>query len=272
MKERKIGKNPKVLYGTEDTAEEREHKSRRILFLVIILIAVGVLVYFMIFSGFFSVRNINLQSADNVSEEQIKGVIDPMLRGRTWYIFPSDNLLVFSSKKAAREIESQIPQIKNVEVRKRLNGVLEVSIEEREPVMLLGADGVFYALDLNGIVARVSFVEEEGLPIFHSDAEEKFTPHSKALERNMVDFVLDLKYKFHERTSIGIRRLYTPATVSGQVRVETEEGWSVYFDSSKDLDVQLESLLSIMNQKVDENRRQNLEYIDLSTAGWAYIK
>lgn len=273
MKHFQVGKNPKILRGYEKIDREPRFSLRKILFLIILFIAVGVIIYFMLFSDFFVIRNVVLKNeTDTISAEEINQTVEPILREKFWYIFPRNNFFLFSPNRAEDEVLSKIPQIKDVSIKKRINGNLELTIEERAPIALLYADGVFYELDASGAVANISFFERTGMPKISSRSSEKFTLHSRAMERYMLDCFIELSNKFTQKTSIKSKEFYTPATVSQQVRIVTEEGFEVYFDSTKDVEKQIENLLAVLNQKVNKDKRSKIEYIDLSTSGWAYIK
>ncbi len=273
MKNFQVGKNPKILRGYEKIDREPRFSLRKILFLIILLIAVGVIIYFMLFSDFFVIRSVVLKNeTDTISADEINQTVDPILREKVWYIFPRNNFFIFSSNKTEDEIKNKIPQIKDVSIKKLISGNLELTIEERAPIVLLCADGVFYELDASGAVANISFVERTGMPKISSKSSEKFTLHAKAMERYMLDCFIELNDKFSQKTSIKTKAFYTPATVSQQIRIITEEGFEVYFDATKDVDQQIENLLAVLNQKIDKDKRNKIEYIDLSTSGWAYIK
>ncbi len=55
------------------------------------------------------------------------------------------------------------------------------------------------------------------------------------------------------------------------LRVNTNEGWHVLFDRSRDLKNQLEALKLVLEEKIKEERK-NLEYIDLRIENRVYYK
>lgn len=56
------------------------------------------------------------------------------------------------------------------------------------------------------------------------------------------------------------------------LRILTSEGWEIYFDPAGDAQGQLDALLLALDKEISEEKRRNLEYIDLRVKGRVYYK
>ena len=60
--------------------------------------------------------------------------------------------------------------------------------------------------------------------------------------------------------------------ISGDLRVETSEGWKIYFNKNLGSKKTFEMLKVILANNIDQEKRANLEYIDLRVNNKAYYK
>lgn len=82
---------------------------------------------------------------------------------------PQQNLVDFSVRAVQSDIRESVPRLKDVQVRKKYPDRLAISVEEREPVALVGRVGgdserVYLPIDREGVVFRPTPDEIESLP------------------------------------------------------------------------------------------------------------
>ena len=82
--------------------------------------------------------------------------------------------------------------------------------------------------------------------------------------------LIDLRKSLAEE--VGLRVLdFIIEDEDNDLKINTNEGWYILFDKSRDIRSQLDSLRLILTEKIKEDRK-NLEYIDLRIENRVYYK
>ena len=64
----------------------------------------------------------------------------------------------------------------------------------------------------------------------------------------------------------------TPNRMSGDLKVETTEGWKIYLSKDMGLENEIFMLKAILDKKINGDQRKDLEYIDLRINDKAFYK
>ena len=90
------------------------------------------------------------------------------------------------------------------------------------------------------------------------------------LSREYLDFILRLNDKLKEYPEFVIDRFIVADQYFNSVFVKIKEGPQIYFNVNSDIDLQLENLLLVKNNKIKDNFN-NVEYIDLRYGDTVYF-
>ncbi len=163
-----------------------------------------------------------------------------------------------------------------------LNGVVlgEIPPEEAESVIngekLTGDDEeqVVNVEDLENS-ERAETNENGGeatiFPVIHDLSGETPDIKEQVLDADAINFIISLAVKFPEVIDgKSIKYFATPEANTTRIHALTEEGWEAYFESTKDLDKQLNNLHLVLNEKIRDLSK--IQYIDLRFDERIYYK
>lgn len=143
-------------------------------------------------SPYFYINRMEISGLKHLERETIDDFIN---------IPPNTNIFTVSVDEIRRKVESH-PWVKNASVSRQLPDVIEIRIEEYEPVALVEYDSGLYYVDREGTVfKRVDSMERIDFPIISISQKEKMS--KKEFENNIIEIV-----KFLERFSKLDKKLY----------------------------------------------------------------
>lgn len=106
-------------------------------------------------------------------------------------------------------------------------------------------------------------VEEEGRI---SNLEERI------VAPELVYFIFQIKTTLPKIAGLRMMKGNIIPNSAGEIHIETEEGWQVYFDTTRDITSQVKVLDLVLREKITKEERETLEYIDLRVQGRIYYK
>lgn len=224
-------------------------------FIVVLCLSLS---YFLLFSSFFQVKNIEVLGTEKVSPQEIHNIVFQ----NTKNIFLTD----FGTMKEI--ILSQYPQIGVIIFKRKLPDQILVQIEERKPAavsypksFLMGfSRKEYFLIDEQGIVFEKTSETPLDLPLIELNSSFPFQLGQQAVKKEELDKVLSIDSHLND---LGIEVAKNTLVSERRVNVETSEAWMIYFNLKDDLDWQIEKLSVLLEQRIPPEKRRNLEYIDL---------
>jgi len=121
--------------------------------------------------------------------------------------------------------------------------------EENQNCSLADINGVLFAFN-----EQFASWDKEGLPTL-------FCAKSHAT----ANYIKDIAFlKASLENSLGLKIAFFKSTEEPQtIEAKTKEGWVVYFNQAEDLGLALTKLKLLLEEKITEEERANLEYVDL---------
>lgn len=251
-------RQPKI-YAT--TPREKEyHKLRVSLFLGFSVLLFLFVVWFFFFSSYFKIKKIIISGSLNPE------VYEEINR------FQGRNILFFRVGKVSKELAQKQTSIASLEIYKGLPDTIKVKVNVRIPKIAWSSQGKTFLIDENGIAfelggGRASTEEGEQIPTVIDSKDAPIEPGNQVVTPDFVLFILDLSNNFEGKIGPKITELKISETTF-QIEVVTDQGWRVYFDTTRDLNNQLIALKKIL----DQYRDQIQEYVDLRVEGKVYYK
>ncbi|MFA6383404.1 MAG: FtsQ-type POTRA domain-containing protein [Parcubacteria group bacterium] len=250
----------------------------KILILFVLIIFVGVTLYLLFFSPFLLVSKVNIAGTEKLDPGLIKDVVDTTISGKYLNYIPANNIMLVNQGKLKKAIEDKFIRIESAEVKKVFPEALNISIIERKSMLILCSAGACFIIDNDGVpYASANFasneLQENELLVLNDDGNKEIKLTEPVLNPDYMQYLLDIKNKLKDDLNLDIDRNYhTPQLISGDIRVVTAEGWTIYFDSSLPIQKGIDTLKLVLNDKIDKDKRSNLEYIDLRTDNKVYYK
>jgi len=119
------------------------------------IIAAGLVffvVYFLFFSDFFLIKNIEINGNKSINSDDIKSVAINEMSAPEFGFIPGNNFLFDKNEKIKSALIKEFSEIKSVEVKKSFPNILEIEIIEKEPTVIWCRFNDCYYVDNSGII------------------------------------------------------------------------------------------------------------------------
>jgi len=236
------------------------------LYLKIILVIF--LVYVIIYSDLFKIKSIKISGAELINQIELEQIIDDQLQTWRWRLLPQKNVLFTSKKKITRAISERYG-LDEIEIKRGWQKIT-INIKERISYLIINSQSKFYFADKQGIIIRevptAETVNYQGeFPILN--LPDEINIGSMAVTAKMVEFILNLNDRIK---TLGIEAESYQSGGPTEITLITKTGWQAHFDINNDLDISIENMQMVLNNKVKD--LSSLEYIDLRFGDKIYYK
>lgn len=277
---------PRSSHGGKVISDKKKRGSSRIggaIFLRIftwILISgfVGVVGYVLFFSPFMMIDEISIRGEENLKKEDVLTVVESSLSGKYLDVLQKNNFILASKGNIKNDLRGKFKRIEDVAVAKEFPNKLAITIKEIRANLLFCSGDFCWVINERGkAFAKADFSANEfgesSLVVLRDTNSKDITQEDIWLEEDLMRFVLDVKDGLENGLNIGIKKeCSTPAIISGDLRIETVQGWKIYLNKNLGSEKTLEMLKIILANNIDQEKRANLEYIDLRVNNKAYYK
>lgn len=234
--------------------------------------------YVLFYADFLDIVRVDVSGLERLEEKEVRREIDAWLQGNYPLGISRRNLVLFDRKVFAESLKEKFKRVESVSIEKIFPGNLRIEIEERKILMLLCSGERCYTLNQAAMAyAAENFdpveLEKENLVSLRDLSGVEIGTEMPALEEDFMRFVLAVDEGVKEKTGIVLsKEQETPSRVSGDLRVLTEEGWKIFFNTAVGLEKELLMLKTVLEKELDQEKRQKLEYVDLRIEGKVFYK
>lgn len=236
------------------------------------------LVYFLIFSPYFKIKNITIKGTEKISQDEILNLTNQVLSGSYLKIIPQNSLISFPAQKLKELLKEKIPSIKEVKITKKMPTVptqpfsLTMEIRERERAIVYCGEMKCFYLDEDGFAFEEAPEIYGGLSLTLKDNSKREVKIKEiAINKDLVSFLSQVKELLEKSLSLSLLNFQIDFYPSRDLTAITSEGWQIFFNPTGDSKAQVQSLEMVLEEKIKEQRNQ-LEYIDLRMANRIYYK
>ena len=235
-------------------AKTKKVRSGRRLFKGIIFLAIcGAIIAFFVYVPFFTLKEIKLNGAENLTVEDILKVGD---------IYIGEPIFELETDKVKNRLAQDL-RIESVKVRRIVPNTLEVTIKERKPLATIVCDYGYLDLDKNGkIIDSYKNLREMSIPmITGSRVQDKYIGDD--IEDKLVEKILDFLQKLDAES---LEKLSEVAIISADYIV-------AYTATEKSVQIRIGKLEERTDEKAHlvqdflhdlESNPHDVEYADFS--------
>jgi cell division septal protein FtsQ len=248
------------------------------LFYLLLLSFFGAVIYSLFFSGYLAVANIAITGQENIETSSIEKEIKSRLDGQFFHLVSKNNLLLMKTSGLERDIAEKFKKINRVEIKRKFPSGLIVDITEKKLRMIFCSREKCFILDETGnafeeIGENSQEYAASNLPVLKDSSNPEVSPGGRMVDPSYIDFSDSVKNKLERELDIFLEREYsTPNRISGDLKVTTKDGWGIYFDAGLDAGKEVEILKTVLDEKIPQGERVNLEYIDLRSDNKVFYK
>ena len=249
MRSRSI-RQPSLYSRTEET---KQRKSVGWIYPVLFCLLVGASVYFIFFSSFFQVKEVNFSETKYVSREELNKAVE-----ETQGLI-NDNIITFGFFNFRGRL-GEVIGIKSFKIIRKFPDNIYIEIEEKSPLFVWQILDHKYLVDEDGYVWATYEDKYASLLVVSDTKNVPVQMGSKIVPASFAVFVRDLFNNFENTTGLAITKAEVLDIVS-DLKITSSAGWYVYFDTSRTFKNQLTSLVRVLEEV--RNKKRSLEYVDL---------
>lgn len=285
-------KNKKILFKRsierpkrgrdQDIAVARKVKaaltSQKMLYRALVIVFLGIAGYVLLLSPLLQVDAVEITGLKNISANEMRALIGRELAGEYANVLRKNNMLFIQAEGIEKLLLGEFRDMKEVEIKKQFPNRLVVRAGERELDLLFCSGSWCYTIDRDGIAyskmpAESSEAKEGSVPLLQDGSERYFETGERAMDPEYIKYIKNIREKLPRDIGIEVEQhFFTPHLASGDIRVKTTEGWMLYFDRNIALQKELDMLRAVLKNSVEQEKRKDLEYIDLRTDNKVYFK
>jgi cell division septal protein FtsQ len=249
----------------------------RILFYLLVItffVAVG---YLLFFSPFLTINKIIVSGTENISQTEVQDFLAKEITGKYLGFIPKDNLLLVFSGRMEKKLSEKFNRIETVKLKKTFPETMEISLEEKKFQLIFLTGEQEYLIDMAGrpwSKADFALTEKEKELIIFTDESGKIPEKTDWIfARDLLQYILAVQAGLKNEADLETNlHFFSPRLISGDLKVEIKSGWQIYFNQGIDLEKSLETLKTVLREKINPADRENLEYIDLRINNKVYYK
>ena len=249
---------------------------KKVFFWLIFLGFWGITIWTLLFSDVMKVETVVVDS-EKANKKEVKKIAQSEMRGNYLGVVPKGNLLVIPKKKIRESLQESFIFIRSVSIEKDFPKTIKISLEERENHLIWCSRASCFFVDENAeafFVADISSEDQIGDLVIVSDISEKEIGIGERVAKvSFVKFCENLPQIIKQQTGIEIEKnISTPSFMSEEVRARTKDGWQILFSTSREIDTQAKIINKILRESIPEEKRGEIEYLDLRIKGKATFK
>lgn len=238
----------------------------------------GVTVYALFFSPLLVVKFVTVDGAESLDSQKVIAVANSIIQQKYFNTLDKANLILLNTDEIKKALSEKFKIIEDVEISKKFPDKLVIDIKERKSSLVFCSGDACFVIDRNGhAYAQADFqsneLGEQSLPVLRDLSQKDISMATVSIEMGLANFMENIKNKLNNELSLNIKQEWsTPTLISGDLRVETTEGWQIYFNYDIGADKEIEMLKTVLNNSIDKDKRADLEYIDLRLDNKVYYK
>ncbi|MBI4257175.1 hypothetical protein HY626_03930 [Candidatus Uhrbacteria bacterium] len=224
----------------------------------------------------FRIDQIEILGVEYLDKVALESIISTHLQDSRLIFFNRSNRFLFSAEELSRLLTEQFA-LANATIGLQ-EGTLFVQLEERTSNLFWKTQEKLYVVDLEGVVVREVIDSDDSilqqanlseLPIFIDTNNVAVDVGSRVLTPEEIEqtfvFIEHLR-----SANIGYSYIEVDRLAGKWVNLMTEQGYSILFDLTGNIDEQFQHLSAVLQEQVEDVAA--LEYIDLRFGDKVYVK
>lgn len=240
--------------------------------LLVIFLILGS-VYLLLYSSLFAVTRIEIQGTETISPTTLdQKYVRWQLGQRRWLLLTQNNTITFDSSWLKENINNNYG-LESIEVKKKLPHTITVTLIEKKPELIWAIADAQYYIGQNGQLTTLSILTDvpPTLPLLYDESNTPVQPGDTVITSEQVLFLNELFAKIASIQDLEISKYSVPNNLSTQVNARVGERYTIYFDSSKPLDKQIEKLERVLKDEAFLKQPPR-EYLDVRIGDRVYYK
>jgi cell division septal protein FtsQ len=240
----------------------------RFLWLTLLALVLSLaLFYFLFLADLFQIKEINVAGLQEALQGRLKLLVQERTENNA-LSFPTRSIFLVNTGKIKEDILKEFPSINEIEIGRNFPDSLNVSATERKGLASFCQEEACFILDGEGIVFENNGDLEPLIKTLTSGSEIKLG--DKVIEEDELRRLLEINSYLEMDLDIAVKELVISSTE--KLTVLTQEEWEIYLNPREEIEWQLTKLRVLLNEKIPQERRGDLEWIELRFGNFANPK
>ena len=254
----------------------------RIFWLIIFfLIFFSVLFYFLFFSGFFEIKEINISGLDQqqpinnqeIKKEDFEFLFEEKIESKAWF-FNHKNIFLINLNNVKQEVLNNFPQLVEIKISRKFPNNLDVLMREREELAIFcffieEEKEDCFVLDKEGVIFKEEKNSEDLIKVTDKRKTKLPVLGEKIIDEDELVQILEINLELKNNLNLSVKEIVISLE---KLIIKIEENWEIYFNLKGDVGWQLIKLRVLLEEKISEEKRKDLEYIELRFGNFANPK
>ena len=236
-------------------------KFKKIFFLILIMGGIIFFLYSMLFSDFFTIKEIVI-SNKNFENETLSGQIKETIQTSI-----DKNIFFADTDELESKILNSFPELEEIAISKDFPSTLVIEFLEYPLVAnIINESNIIkksYIINSIGYAIKEN-LEDPNLPYIKIKTDEPVNPKEAVIEKTKLSYIIEAKTYFEDKFGMRVISMeYKP--VAREIHLLTERNFNIWLDIQTPYEEQFKKLKkAIVKLNIF---KENLEYIDLRIAG-----
>lgn len=214
-------------------------------------------------ADFLQIKSVEVTGNVSIQKEEVEKLVLEEISGQYFFVFPKSNYFFVKKEKLVQKILGDLSRTESVKINKNFNGILEISIKERQgdfvwcstadnqTCYLMSKDGsVFVEAQPEEILAKI---------IFRGDLTTKNSIFSNYLKA--IDILQNAKFEVYEvDVELGDKAVF-----------KTDIG-DIFLNPEEDLSISTPNAVILINEVRTKNPSAYFNYIDARFGNKVFYK
>lgn len=255
----------------EKISKKSSLKVKIIITLIILFICFVFWLFY--FSTFLRITEINIEGLGRVPNEEVYLLTNEQLKTRRYLILPQNNLLLFDDQGFSQLLKDKY-RFEEIIINKNWPQKLEIKIKEKPFACVWNELDKYYYADSDGFVLEeinLLNIKKKKYPLIRNESEQKISDYKIQVDKKYIEYAQELFEKLGDKSlGINIEKFIIDENID-TIKIETEEGVKISFNTKGDIDKQIEKLIIVKREKLKDDFADK-EYIDLRFGDKVYYQ
>lgn len=246
--------------------------TKRKAIIIIIAILLLILAWFIFFSYFFKIKQIEASGSGKISSEEISNIAWEQTKKSRFLLGGQDNFFLFNKSELTATLKQKY-NFKDIKITKSLFNKIKINLEEKNYNLIWKeGDSYFFINEDGDVVYSASFNEiaNINLPIIENISQNLIRNNKTAFAPKYLSYAVKLNGKMAENR-FEIEKFILDSDVN-TVKVKLKPSQVlIYFNIDEDLGAQINKLTVLINESLKDSYK-NKNYIDLRYGDKVYYK
>jgi cell division septal protein FtsQ len=250
----------------------------RFLYWMLLIIFLGVCVYLFLFSPLLEIDTISVQGNESVSSEEIINKANQELDGKYFKYFSKRNYFIEKNSNLSNLLKNNFNRLGSVEIEKKFPRTLVIRVDERQAELVWCSAGVCYLIDQDGLAYSSANGTDEELRnnnflTIIDDSARPVDIEKTSISPELMNYIKNINAVVRDDLKIEAGSgIHTPSIASGEIYLQTGEGWVMKLSSQISPEDTKKIIQTVFDKELDQEKRKNLEYLDLRVKNKVYYK